>query len=167
MTRFILITVAGAVLGALVGPRGPLGGFWAPGPHAPQVDGALRAGFAAWNVVECLAFGAGLAVLLVGRTWFVRRTASAGGATAAWLAACWLLVSWLPHAALHQHVGMQPGALLAIEWVFHGGAILAIGILLLSTAGPAPGSVEDGRQVGALGRGVEAGGHERHRLHDA
>jgi hypothetical protein len=118
--------------------------------------------------VECLAFGAGLAVLLAGRTWFVRRTASAGGATAAWLAACWLLVSWLPHAAaLHQHVGMQPGALLAIEWVFHGGAILAIGILLLSTAAPAPGSVEDGRQVGALGRGVEAGGHERHRLHDA
>jgi hypothetical protein len=167
MTRFILVTIAGAVLAVLVGPRGPLGGFWAPGPEAPQVDGALRAGFAAWSIAESVAFGIGLAILLLGRTWFVRRTASPAGATAAWLAAVWLFASWMPHAALHQHIGMRPAALLAVEWAFHGGAILAIGALLVALAGVGPGSVQDGRKVGALRRGVQADGHQRHRLHDA
>jgi hypothetical protein len=45
--------------------------------------------------------------------------------TTAWLSAAWLFASWMPHA-LHQHIGMQPAALLPVEWVFHGGAILAI-----------------------------------------
>jgi hypothetical protein len=135
MKRFILITIAGAALAVLLGPRGPLGGFWAPAPDAPQVDGALRAGFAAWNIVESIAFGAGLAVLLLGRSWFVHRTASPAGATAAWLAAVWLFASWMPHAALHQHIGMRPAALLTVEWVFHGGAIVAIAALLAALAG--------------------------------
>jgi predicted membrane channel-forming protein YqfA (hemolysin III family) len=43
----------------------------------------------------------------------------------------------MPHAALHQHVGTRAAALLAIEWVFHGGAILAIGALLYAMSGPA------------------------------
>jgi hypothetical protein len=133
--RFILITITGAVLAVLLGPRGPLGGFWAPAPDAPRVDGALRAGFAAWNIVESIAFGAGLAVLLLGRTWFVHRTASPAGAIAAWLAAVWLIASWMPHAALHQHIGMRPSALLTVEWVFHGGAIVAIAALLWALAG--------------------------------
>jgi hypothetical protein len=33
---------------------------------------------------------------------------------------------WMPHAALHQHIGMRPAALLPVEWIFHGGVILAI-----------------------------------------
>lgn len=137
MKRFILITIAGAVLAALVSPRGPMGGFWAPAPEAPRVDGALRAGFVAWNIVENVAFGVGLAILLLGRRWFVRRTATPGGATVAWLSAVWLFASWMPHAALHQHIGMRPAALLPVEWVFHGGAILAIAALLAALAGPA------------------------------
>jgi hypothetical protein len=130
MKYFIGVTIAGAVLAVLVGPRGPFGGFWAPAPEAPRVDGALRAGFIAENMVENIAFGVGLAILLIGRRWFVARTTTAGGATAAWLAAVWLFASWMPHAAIHQHVGMRPTALLPVEWVFHGGAIVAIGVLL-------------------------------------
>jgi hypothetical protein len=102
----------------------------------PQVDGALRAGLLAENMLENLAFGVGLAILLLGRHWFLARTADAAKATTAWLATVWLFASWFPHAALHLHVGMRPSALLPIEWLFHGGAIAAIAGLTwaLSTA---------------------------------
>lgn len=137
MKRFIAVTVAGTVLAVLVGPRGPLGGFWAPGPDAPHVHGGLLAGFVAENMVENIAFGLGLAILLLGGRWFAERTASAAMAITARLAAAWLLASWMPHAALHLHLGMQPGALLPIEWVFHGGSILAVAALLWALAKPA------------------------------
>jgi hypothetical protein len=135
MKHFIGVTIAGTALAVLVGPRGPLGGFWAPAPSVPQVDGALRVGFVLENMVENVAFGAGLAILLLGRHWFVARTATTANATTAWLASVWLLASWMPHAALHMHFGMQPSALLPIEWTFHGGAIAAIGALLWALSG--------------------------------
>ena len=141
MKGFIGVTIAGAVLAALCGPRGPFGGFWAP-PDAPHLHGPIRAGFMAWSLVENLAVGVGLAILLLGRRWFVARLGTGAGATSAWLASVWLFASWMPHAALHQHVGTQPAALLAIEWVFHGGAIAAISALLW-TLSSAPGRVTD------------------------
>jgi hypothetical protein len=134
--RTVAVTVAGTVLAALVGPRGPLGGFWAPAPEIPQPRGALLAGFVGENLVENVAFGLGLAVLVVGRRWFAERITSQGRATAAWLAAVWLLGSWMPHAALHLHIALRPNALLAVEWVFHGGAIVAIVVLLWAVLGP-------------------------------
>jgi hypothetical protein len=143
MKRFIGITLAGAVLAAIVGPRGPLGGFWAPSPHVPRVDGALQVGFITWHIVETLAFGVGLAILLLGRNWFNHRTTTPGRATTVWLSAAWLFASWMPHAALHQHIGMQPTALLTIEWVFHGGAILAIATLLWAVFTSTPGQPTD------------------------
>jgi hypothetical protein len=137
MKRFTLITIAGAALAALVGPHGPLGGLWAPAAETPRVDGALRAGFTAWKIVENIAFGVGLAILVLGRRWFVHRTTTTPAATTAWLSAAWLFASWMPHAALHQHIGMRPAALLPVEWIFHGGAILAIATLLSALAGTA------------------------------
>lgn len=131
MKRFLGVTVAGAILAALIGPSGPLGGFWAPAPGFPQIDGVLHAGFVAENI----AFGLGLAILLLGRSWFAARTATSAGAATGWLATVWLLASWMPHAALHLHIGMQPNALLLVEWVFHGGAIVAIGALLWALSG--------------------------------
>jgi hypothetical protein len=151
--RFIGVTIAGAVLAALLGPRGPFGGFWAPPPDAPHLHGLLRAGFVAWSLVEYLAFGVGLAILLLGRRWFAARIATARGATAAWLATVWLFASWMPHAALHQHIGMQAAALLSIEWVFHGGSITAIGALLWALS-HTPGRVtsSDSNTIGTTTR---------------
>jgi hypothetical protein len=137
MRRFLAITAAGTVLAVLIGPHGPLGGFWSPAPEAPHVHGDLRAAFLAESMLENLAFGAGLAVLVLGRSWFAART---DRVTVAWLSAVWLLASWMPHAALHQHIGLRPAALLPIEWIFHGGAIVATAALLwayLAGAGPA------------------------------
>ena len=142
MRRFLIVTLAGTGLAVLAGPRGPLGGFWSPAAEAPHADGALLGGFIAENMVENIAFGAGLAILLLGRTWFAARTASAARATTAWLASVWLLASWMPHAALHQHVGMHPAGLLPIEWIFHTGAIVATGALLLALWPAASGVAE-------------------------
>lgn len=136
MKRVIGVTVAGAALAALAGPRGPLGGFWAPAAGAPRPGGALLAGFLAESMVENAAFGLGLAVLLLGRPWFAARTATAVAGTTAWLAAVWLLASWMPHASLHLHVGSDPEALLPIELAFHGGAIVATAALLWALPGP-------------------------------
>lgn len=148
MKRFIAVTVAGTVFAALVGPRGPLGGFWAPGPDVPRAHGALVAGFMAENVVENIAFGCGLAILLLGGRWFAERTASTARATTAWLSTVWLFASWMPHAALHLHIGMQPEKLLPVEWVFHAGSIVAIGALLWALgASPVEAATRDSHEI--------------------
>lgn len=132
MKRFAAVALGATVLAALAGPRGPLGAFWTPAPDTPHAHGALLAGFVAEGLVEALAFGLGLAVLLLARPWFTVRLADRGRATTAWLATAWLLASWWPHAALHQHIGLDPAAVLPIEWVFHTGSIVAAVLLLWS-----------------------------------
>ena len=125
------LLLAGTVLAVLIGPRGPLGGFWRPAPEIPQPGGAVLAGLIGENLLECLAFGAGLAVLVLGRRWFGSRMAQGLPATLGWLATVWLFASWFPHGALHPHVGtQQPQALVVVEWIFHGGALLAITALV-------------------------------------
>ena len=91
--RSASLAIVGTVLAALIGPRGPFGGFWAPAPEAPQAHGALLAAFVGENLVENVAFGIGLAILVVGRRWFTERVAGQSRATAAWLAAVWLLIA--------------------------------------------------------------------------
>jgi len=129
LPRFTAITAAGTVAAVLIGPTGPLGGFWAPTPDAPAPSGAVLGGLIVERMIENVAFGAGLAILLTGRRWFTARTATGRSATA-WLAAVWLLASWMPHGALHVHNGMRPAGLLAIEWIFHVGMIAAVVALL-------------------------------------
>lgn len=80
------LVLDGAVLAAGVGPRGPLGGFWRPAAEIPQPGGPVLAGLIGENLLECLAFGAGLAVL----------------------ATAWLLASWFPYGALHLHLTDGP-----------------------------------------------------------
>jgi hypothetical protein len=156
MRRLLVVTLAGTVVAAVIGPRGPLGGFWRPAPEAPHVHGGLLAGFLTEGMLENVAFGAGLAILLLGRKAFAGRTGSPARAATGWLAAVWLLASWMPHAALHQHAGMRPEALLPIEWIFHGGAIAGTGLLLWALLS---GRERDGQEHGhaqAQG-GVRAG----------
>jgi hypothetical protein len=137
MKSFVTVAVAGTIVAVLAGPRGPLGGFWAPAANAPKPEGALLAGFVAEGLVEAIAFGIGMAVLFTGRRWFSERAASGARADTAWLATVWLFASWLPHAALHLHLGAQPAALLAVEWIFHVGAIVAVAALLWGLSGGA------------------------------
>lgn len=94
-------------------------------------DTAERCFFAEnYGDAEYVAFGIGIAVLLLGRNWFITRTVTSGRATTAWLATVWLFASWMPRGSLHQHIGMRLGPLLAVEWIFHIGTALVSAALL-------------------------------------
>jgi len=136
MRQTIAIATAGTVFAVLVSPVGPLGGFWAPASHGHDAAGHVRGGLIAEAMVENLAFGAGVAVLFTGLGWFVAKTPDRTRAMTAWLATVWLFASWMPHGNLHRHVGMDPAALLPIEWVFHVGSIAAIAALTWAVAWP-------------------------------
>ena len=105
---------------------------------SPQVDGALRAGFMAWNSVENLAFGVGVAILVLG-TALVRRADRdrRPGAASAWLAT----VGCSPPGCHTQRStstsGTRPAACSPSNGSSSGGAILAIGALLYVMSGPA------------------------------
>jgi hypothetical protein len=130
MKGFLTTTVVAALAAIAIGPNGPLGGFWAPAHGTPTPSGAVLAGYIAERMIENVAFGVGIAILLLRRRWFAERTSDQRRASTAWLAAVWLLASWMPHAALHMHIGMEPNELLLVEWIFHAGAIVATAALL-------------------------------------
>lgn len=137
MRRFVLISAAATVFAVAIGPNGPLGGFWALAPDMPHPHGVVAAGLIAEGMVENVAFGVGIAVLLLGRGWFAARTRTARHRHIAWLTTVWLFASWMPHAALHRHIGMNPSGVLPAEWIFHGGSIAALALLLATLPGTA------------------------------
>ena len=136
MRRFVLVAAAATVFAVVIGPDGPLGGFWAPAPDMPQPHGVVLVGLIGEGMVENAAFGVGIAVLLLGRGWFAARTRTARHGHIAWLTTVWLFASWMPHAALHRHIGMNPSGMLPVEWIFHAGSIVALALLLATLAAP-------------------------------
>jgi hypothetical protein len=152
MKRFVAVALAGAAFALLIGPRGPLGGFWRPAAEAPTPQGGVLAGFVAEGFAEALAFGVGVAILLFGRSWFASRAATSARGTTAWLATVWLFASWMPHAALHLHIGLRPEQLLAVEWIFHVGAVVALAALLWALApNTRPATERDGVRPASIG----------------
>lgn len=137
--RFIGTVVVGVVVALVFGPDGPLGGFWRPAAGSEEPSGLMIPGFIGVSVAEGIALGTALGVLLFGRGWFTRLVGASGLATAAWLSTMWLLGSWWPHTAAHRYVGEDLGGLLAIEWIFHVGSMVAIGIVLAAIASPVHG----------------------------
>lgn len=133
-TRLVAVafTVAGTAVAMLVGPNGPLGGFWRPEAIDPPPHGAQLAWMIGARLVEAVGFGLALAVLFAGRSAFTALTRSPGRATAAQVSTAWLLGSWWPHSALHMHIGLAVGPLVVVEWVFHVGSILAMAVLVWS-----------------------------------
>lgn len=97
---------------------------------SPTPRGGLLVGFLAEGIVEDIAFGLGIAIVVLGRRWFASRTATSARATTATVAIAWLFASWMPHRALHLHLGMDLPPLLAVEWIFHIGSVLAVAALL-------------------------------------
>ena len=137
MRRYVVVALAATVFAVAIGPNGPLGGFWAPAPDMAQPHGVVLAGLIGEGIVENAAFGVGIAVLLLGRGWFAARTRTARHGHIAWLTTVWLFASWMPHAALHRHIGMNPAGVLPVEWIFHGGSIAALALLLATLPGTA------------------------------
>lgn len=128
--RFFALILAGLIVAVVFGPEGPLGGFWRPAEGSEEPSGLMIPGFIGVLVVEGLALGTSLAVLVFGRAWFTGLVGNSGLATAGWLSTIWLLGSWWPHTAAHRFVGDDLGALLAIEWTFHVGSMVAMVMVL-------------------------------------
>ncbi|MGH3716936.1 MAG: hypothetical protein ACRDT4_26270 [Micromonosporaceae bacterium] len=132
--RLAGLFVLGIIIAFVFGPDGPLGGFWRPLPGGEEPSGAMLPAFMAVTLAEGLAMGAAAFVLLYGRSWFTRLVSSTRLATLGWLSTAYLLVSWWPHTAMHRHFGDRLGWLLAIEWIFHVGAMAGIGVLVILLA---------------------------------
>ena len=83
-----------------------------------------------FGALEAAALGLGVAFVLLG--WPLMRWATApnkGRAVALYLSTAWLLVNWWLHDGLHMVSGMNPGALIWIEYAFHG-TLIAAGVAL-------------------------------------
>jgi hypothetical protein len=136
--RFLLITVVAAVAAFMLGPQAPLGQLVWPATVDldPAPAGAQVGLFMLLGVIEALAFGAGLAILILGRA-IVRRFVPPGRtglATATHLALFWMLGNWWLHDGLHMVAGLHTGPLLAVEYAFHVTLIAAAGVLTYALA---------------------------------
>lgn len=123
--RFVGLILGGVVIALVFGPDGPLGGFWRPALGSPEPRGLMLLGFVGVLLAEGVALGTAFGVLAFGRGWFNSLVGDSRLATAGWMAAMWLLASWWPHTALHRFVGDDLAGLLAAEWVFHVGSMVA------------------------------------------
>lgn len=141
--RFIGLILGGVVIALVFGPDGPLGGFWRPAQGSSEPSGLLFPGFIGVLLAEGVALGTAAAVLVFGRRWFNAIVGRSGLATAGWVSTMWLLGSWWPHTASHRFVGEDLAGLLAVEWIFHVGSMVAMGILLAAIASGARRRVAD------------------------
>jgi hypothetical protein len=132
--KYVVVTLVGGLVAFLLGPHAPLGRQLWPATleTSPAPAGAQIGLFTFISAFEALAFGAGLAVLLVAgrpiRALFGSRHAGLG--TASHLALFWLLWSWWLHVALHNTSGMRPGRILLIEYAFHGSSIVGAAVVV-------------------------------------
>jgi hypothetical protein len=124
----VTVVVAGTAM-ALVARA-----LWPTVELSPAPAGLQLAALVASGLVEALAFGAALAVALLGGPVAGRLTTTPARARTARFAAAWVLGSWWPHTTLHMHFGMTARALAVIEPVFHAGTIVAAGALLWAVA---------------------------------
>ena len=133
INRYLLVALPLAILGFLVNPHGPLGGFWAPAAGLPVPAPAQVPFFMLLNVAEAVTFGSGIAFLLFGyNDFFANSGVSSLLTRLAHISIAWLFLNWLPHDSLHVHLGESDlWQLLALEYGFHvtlmiAGAILAV-----------------------------------------
>lgn len=118
--KTLLTVIVGAIVGFLLGGNAPLGALlWPPADMGVTPTDAQLVGFVGVAILEAVAFGLGLAFLAFAYPQVRRLSPSRGAAVAMFASIVWLLVTWVPHDSLHMHVGMNLGALLALEWGFH------------------------------------------------
>jgi len=129
--KWLVLTLALAVIAFLASPNGPLGGFWRPSADFPQPTDAQLPLFILLNVAESLAFGFGISFLIFGYPLMQTILPASKGLTlAAYLSIAWLLLSWWPHDSLHVANGLNMNGLLVIEYVFHVTLMVAGAILV-------------------------------------
>lgn len=118
--KVLIVTLVIAVPAFLVAPNAPLGMFWDPHPEVAAPTGIEVPLFMLLGAIEALVLGLGISFLLFGyQLVSAIGCASEGLTRAAHLSIGWVLVSWWLHDSLHMIVGLETGALLAVEYGFH------------------------------------------------
>ena len=97
--------------------------IWPDTPNSIVIPADLVPFFALPALLEALAFGGGVAFLLVARP--VRWRARSRLATAAYVSTAWLLMAAWPHGNLHRSLGFDLASIAKIEWAIHLTALLA------------------------------------------
>ncbi len=127
--KVALITIIVAIPAFLAEPNGPLGGFWAPTPDAPEAEGIQIPLFMLIGIAEAVLFGLGIAFLGFGYRWLksVARPAQVSQTltTATYVSIAWILLNWWSHDSLHIHNGLNLNGLLVIEYAYHTTLMLA------------------------------------------
>ena len=126
--KMLLVTRLVGIPAFLLAPTAPLGpAIWpAPAPLTPPPTPGQVNLLMVFGAVEAVALGLGVAFVILG--WPLGRGATApnkGRAVPMFLSTAWLLVNWWLHDGLHMVSGMNPGALIWIEYGFHGTLIAA------------------------------------------
>jgi len=122
--HWIAVTVVAGLAVVLLGPQGPLGGFWSAEGDDPT--GAALAALFIYAVAEAAVFGFGVAFALFGRPLLKRLEAGERLTRLTFVAIIWALLSWWPHGSFHQAIEDDNfGALAAIEWGFHATMLVA------------------------------------------
>lgn len=117
----VIGTVAAMALGRVIWPD-PAG--------APTPSGDLMPFFIIISAAEAVAFGGGLAFIIVGLPLLRRLAQPKGLAAAAYVAIIFMLLSWWPHDNLHRvlsHADFM--GLIRIEYAFHLTSIIAAAIV--------------------------------------
>jgi hypothetical protein len=132
-TKWVILTLVLAVIAFLASPTGPFGLFWRPEVNLPQPTGYQVTLAVAFNIIEVLAFGFGVAFLVYGYPLIQRiQHATKRLRTAVYLSISWLLIGWWPHDSVRQAVGISSmNANLAIDYIFHVTLMIA-GVIVAS-----------------------------------
>ena len=127
-TKWIVVTVVGALFALLFSVNGPFGFVlgWHPAAGTPPPSGLQLPLFLLLGVFEALAFGFGIAFLLFGYPWMrAAGPAPVALTRAAHLSIAWVLLNWWSHDSFHTANGLDLGGLLAIEYAYHVSLMLA------------------------------------------
>ena len=109
--------------------------IWPDTPSSPVVPPNLIPFFLVPSLLEALAFGGGVAFLLLARPAGAPDARSQPLTTAAYVSTAWLLLApWL-HGNLHRHLGFDLASIARIEWAIHLTMLLAAVIVALFVAG--------------------------------
>lgn len=119
--KVVLVTLVAGFIGFLFEANSPIGKLIWPAHLGGMQPTSLQLGLLiVVGIAEAIGFGLGVAFLMYGFPLVSRAAPSSRGLVqAAYVAIAWGLVSWVPHDSLHQHIGENLGALIAIEYGFH------------------------------------------------
>lgn len=123
--KMALLTIAVAV------PTIPLGQMlWRAEAGAAGPPAALLPLFILLSAAEGLAFGFGVAFLILGWPLVRRATQAAGVATLpVYLGIAWSLLQWWPHSNSHRVIGEDYAKLLLVDYGFHVTLMIAAAIM--------------------------------------